>query len=309
MTVPLPDVGGRKEILEMYAKKTKLAKDVDLNVLARGTTGFSGADLHNLMNQAALKASIDGLNSITMAVFEYAKDKIIMGAERRTAVITPETARCTAYHEAGHALVATLTDGADPIHKATIMPRGASLGMVTMLPDGDQTSQSKKEMTAFMDVAMGGRVAEELIFGEDNVTSGAMSDIHNATRIARNMVTKFGFSDQVGLVYYGGEIGEEASSDTRAKIDLEVKRMTDASYERAKDLLKKHSKEHHLLAETLLEYETLTGDEVRELIKRGVKPKRPVINKEGGQRGDTSIIGPSGAGSSTKQPLHGRRQR
>jgi ATP-dependent metalloprotease len=309
VTVPLPDVGGRKEILEMYAKKTKLAKDVDLNVLARGTTGFSGADLHNLMNQAALKASIDGLNSITMAVFEYAKDKIIMGAERRTAVITPETARCTAYHEAGHALVATLTDGADPIHKATIMPRGASLGMVTMLPDGDQTSQSKKEMTAFMDVAMGGRVAEELIFGEDNVTSGAMSDIHNATRIARNMVTKFGFSDQVGLVYYGGEIGEEASSDTRAKIDLEVKRMTDASYERAKDLLKKHSKEHHLLAETLLEYETLTGDEVRELIKRGAKPKRPVINKEGGQRGDTSIIGPSGAGSSTKQPLHGRRQR
>ena len=157
VTVPLPDVGGRKEILEMYAKRTKLAKDVDLNVLARGTTGLSGADLYNLMNQAALKASVDGLNSITMAVLEYAKDKILMGAERKTAVITAETARCTAYHEAGHAVVAVLTEGAQPIHKATIMPRGSSLGMVTMLPEGDQTSQSYKEMLAFMDVAMGGR--------------------------------------------------------------------------------------------------------------------------------------------------------
>merc|ERR1712232_696301 len=154
VNVPLPDVGGRKEILEMYAKKTKLAPDVDLNVLARGTTGFSGADLYNLMNQAALKASVDGLNSITMEIFEYAKDKILMGAERKTAVITAKTARCTAFHEAGHALVAALTEGAQPIHKATIMPRGQSLGMVTMLPEGDQTSQSFKEMLAFMDVAM-----------------------------------------------------------------------------------------------------------------------------------------------------------
>merc|ERR1712137_360014 len=145
----------------------KLSKDVDLNVIARGTTGFSGADLYNLMNQAALKASVDGLNSITMTVLEYAKDKILMGAERKTAVITAETAKCTAYHEAGHALVAILTEGASPIHKATIMPRGSALGMVTMLPEGDQTSQSYKEMLAFMDVAMGGRVAEELIFGKD----------------------------------------------------------------------------------------------------------------------------------------------
>jgi ATP-dependent metalloprotease len=295
VTVPLPDVGGRKEILEMYAEKTKLAKDVDLNVLARGTTGFSGADLYNLMNQAALKASVDGLNSITMSVLEYAKDKIMMGAERRTAVITAETARCTAYHEAGHALVATLTPGAQPIHKATIMPRGASLGMVTMLPEGDQTSQSLKEMRAFMDVAMGGRVAEELIFGPENVTSGAMSDIAGATKTARNMVTKYGFSERVGLVFHPGETGEESASDeTRAQIDEEVKRMTEGAYERAKDLLKRHSKEHHLLAETLLEYETLTGEEVRALIMNGTKPKRPVINKEGGQRGDTSVIGAKG---------------
>merc|ERR1712232_822164 len=160
VSVPLPDVGGRKEILEMYAAKTELSEDVDLSVLARGTTGFSGADLFNLMNQAALKASIDGLSSITMSVLEYAKDKILMGAERRTAVITKETAKCTAYHEAGHALVAVLTEGAMPVHKATIMPRGQSLGMVTMLPEGDQTSQSLKQMKAMMDVAMAGRVAE-----------------------------------------------------------------------------------------------------------------------------------------------------
>lgn len=291
VTVPLPDVGGRKEILEVYAKKTKLAKDVDLNILARGTTGFSGADLSNLMNQAAIKASIDGLNSITMAVLEYAKDKILMGAERKTAVITPKTAKCTAYHEAGHALVAALTDGAMPIHKATIMPRGSALGMVTMLPEGDQTSQSFKEMTAFMDVAMGGRVAEELIFGEENITSGAMSDIASATKIARAMVTKYGFSDEVGIVYHGGDTGEESASDeTRAKIDHEVKRLTNSAYERAKELLKKHSKEHRLLAETLLEYETLTGDEVLELIRKGIKPKRPIVNTLDGARGDRTVL-------------------
>jgi len=291
VTVPLPDVGGRKEILEMYAKKTKLAQDVDLNVLARGTTGFSGADLFNLMNQAALKASVDGLQAITMSVLEYAKDKILMGAERRTAVITQKTARCTAFHEAGHALVATLTKGAQPIHKATIMPRGSSLGMVTMLPEGDQTSQSQREMLAFMDVAMGGRVAEELIFGKEEITSGAMSDLANATKIARNMVTKFGFSDEIGKVYHGGDTGEQsASGQTRSKIDQEVKKLTDESYDRAVTLLKKHSRQHKLLAETLLEYETLTGDEVRDLVKHGRKPKRPVINTEGGQRGDTSVL-------------------
>ena len=297
VTVPLPDVGGRREILKMYADKTTLSKDVDLDVLARGTTGFSGADLYNLMNQAALKASVDGLNSITMAVLEFAKDKILMGAERKTAVITAKTAKCTAYHEAGHALVATLTEGADPIHKATIMPRGSSLGMVMQLPEGDQTSQSKKEMLARMDVCMGGRVAEELVFGEDNVTSGAYSDIQQASRIARAMVTKYGFSDDVGIVFYGGESGEEgASGSTRAKIDEDVKRLTDASYKRATELLKKHSKQHKLLAQTLLEYETLTGDEVRELIKKGKKPNRPIINKKGGAKNDEIALVGAGVG-------------
>eukprot|EP00532_Pseudo-nitzschia_australis_P004906 CAMPEP_0168192566 /NCGR_PEP_ID=MMETSP0139_2-20121125/18117_1 /TAXON_ID=44445 /ORGANISM="Pseudo-nitzschia australis, Strain 10249 10 AB" /LENGTH=708 /DNA_ID=CAMNT_0008115815 /DNA_START=458 /DNA_END=2584 /DNA_ORIENTATION=+ len=299
ITVSLPDVGGRKEILEMYAKKTKLSPDVDLNILARGTTGFSGADLYNLMNQAALKASVDGLSSITMSVFEYAKDKILMGAERKTAVITQETAKCTAYHEAGHALVAVMTDGAMPIHKATIMPRGQSLGMVTMLPEGDQTSQSLKEMKANMDVAMGGRVAEELVFGKEETTSGASSDIANATNVARNMVTKFGFSEEIGLVRYGGSTGQEhASDETRNKIDTEVKKLTDASFKRAKDLLTKYSKQHHLLAKTLLEYETLTGDEVRELVKKGVKPKRSAINTDGGARGNRDVLSTGSSGKS-----------
>lgn len=292
VTVPLPDVGGRKEILELYSEKTKLDKDVDLNILARGTVGFSGADLFNLMNQAAVKASVDGLNAVTMSVLEYAKDKIMMGAERKTAVITAETAKCTAYHEAGHALVAIMTDGATPIHKATIMPRGNALGMVTMLPEGDQTSQSLKQMHAFMDVCMGGRVAEELIFGEENVTSGAASDIQNATRMARNMVTKFGFSDNIGIVFHDGAVGEQsASPETRASIDMEVKKLTQAAYDRAKDLLRKHSKAHKMLAETLMEYETLTGDEVRDVVMKGKKPSRAIINSQKGARGDTSVLG------------------
>jgi len=258
-----------------------------------------------------IKASVDGLNAITMSVLEYAKDKIIMGAERKSAVITAETAKCTAYHEAGHAVVAVLTEGAQPIHKATIMPRGAALGMVTMLPEGDQTSQSLKEMLAFMDVAMGGRVAEELVFGKDNVTSGAMSDIQTATRLARNMVTKYGFSDQVGVVFHGGSNGEESASDeTRALIDNEVKRLTEGAYKRAKDLMMKNAAAHRLLAETLLEYETLTGDEVRDIVKRGVKPKRPVINKDGGRRGDMSVTqsgGKSGqSGSKSRIPGLGK---
>jgi ATP-dependent Zn protease len=171
------------------------------------------------------------------------------------------------------------------------MPRGQALGMVTMLPDGDQTSQSLKEMRAMMDVSMGGRVAEELIFGLEQTTSGATSDIMMATRIARNMVTKYGFSEEIGLVHHGGSTGEEhASDETRNRIDSEVKKLSDASYKRAKELLTKYSKQHHLLAKTLLEYETLTGDEVRDLIKNGVKPKRPVINTDGGARGNLDVL-------------------
>jgi len=300
VAVPLPDVGGRKEILEMYAAKTKVAEDVDLSVLARGTTGMSGADLHNLMNQAAVRASVDGLDAITMHIFEWAKDKILMGAERKSAVITPEGARCTAYHEAGHALVGVLTEGSRTIHKATIMPRGQSLGMVVSLP-GDETSMSFKQMVAYMDMCMGGRIAEELIFGADNVTSGASSDIQQATNTARSMVTKYGFSEDVGIVFYGGDTGQQDAGDKmRNQIDDEVKRLTSASYERARALLKKYSKEHKLLAETLLEYETLTGDEVRDVVLRGKKPDRPVVNTDGGSRGDHNIVKQSSKKSESK---------
>eukprot|EP01038_Epipyxis_sp_PR26KG_P013825 gene13825-18539_t len=194
--VPMPDIGGRQAILTLYGKKVPLDSDVDMEQLARGTPGFSGAELFNLINQAALKASVDGLKSVGMASLEHAKDKIMMGAERKSAVISPETMKMTAFHEAGHALVALKTAGADPIHKATIMPRGRALGMVMQLPEGDQTSMSRKQMLARLDVCMGGRLAEEIVFGPENVTSGASSDIQQATRLAKAMVTKYGLSDK-----------------------------------------------------------------------------------------------------------------
>jgi len=282
VVVPLPDVGGRKEILEMYAKKTKLAPDVNLDTVARGTVGFSGADLYNLINQAALKASVDGLSDVTMAVLEYAKDKILMGAERKTAIITAESAKNTAYHEAGHAIIATFTPGADPIHKATIMPRGQALGMVMQLPEGDQTSMSYKQLLARMDVCMGGRIAEELIFGADNTTTGAAGDIQQASQLARNMVSKYGMTDKVGMVWHEGHTGDKMQGD----IDAEVKILIDQSYKRAQELLIKYKKHHHLLAETLLEYESLDGDEVRDVVLRGKKPNRPIVNTRGGAMGN-----------------------
>lgn len=272
--VPLPDILGRKQILELYVKKIPTDEDVDLEILARGTPGMSGAELSNLINEAALKASIDGLKAINMATFEWAKDKIMMGSERRSAVISKETATVTAYHEGGHALVALKTGGADPVYKATIMPRGQALGMVTQLPDGDQTSMSKKQILARLDVCMGGRVAEELIFGAENVTSGASSDIQQATRLARAMVTQWGMSETVGLVFHAKDGGEQ-SPETRAAIDREVKSILDASHVRAKELLLKHKGDLDVLAKALLEHETLTGPEIIDLLagKKLSKPK------------------------------------
>jgi ATP-dependent metalloprotease len=273
VTVPLPDILGRKQILQMYVQKIPTDPDVDLDILARGTPGMSGAELSNLVNEAALKASIDGLKAINMATFEWAKDKIMMGSERRSAVISKETATVTAYHEGGHALVALKTGGADPVYKATIMPRGQALGMVTQLPDGDQTSMSKKQLLARLDVCMGGRVAEELVFGAENVTSGASSDIQQATRLARAMVTQWGMSDSVGLVFHAKD-GDQ-SPETRAAIDREVKAILDASHQRAKDLLLRHKADLDKLAKALLEHETLTGAEIVDLLagKKLTKPK------------------------------------
>lgn len=241
--------------------------DVDLEQLARGTPGFSGAELFNLMNQAALKASVEGLKAVPMSSLEYAKDKIMMGAERKSAIISPETMKMTAFHEAGHALVALKTDGADPIHKATIMPRGRALGMVMQLPDGDQTSMSRKQMLARLDVCMGGRVAEEVVFGHENVTSGASSDIQQATRLARAMVTKYGLSDKVGIQFIDEK--QSLSSSKQQEVDQEVYDLLQSSYNRAKTLLLKYRKELDSLAQGLLDYESLSGSEVVEVIQHG----------------------------------------
>lgn len=266
--VPMPDIGGRKAILELYAKKVPMSRDVDLSQIARGTPGFSGAELFNLINQAALKASVDGMRGVTMAALEYAKDKIMMGSERRSAIISPETMRLTAYHEAGHALVALKSDGADPVHKATIMPRGRALGMVMQLPDGDQTSYSRKQMLARLDVCMGGRVAEELVFGAENVTSGASSDIQQATKLAKAMVTKYGLSNKIGIMFVDDK--EKVSSATQGDVDDEVRQILQDSYNRAKAILQTNRRDLEMIAQGLLEYEALSGGEIMDILK-GVK--------------------------------------
>lgn len=236
-------------------------------IVARGTPGFSGADLANLVNVAALKAAMDGAKAVSMADLEHAKDKIMMGSERKSAVISEESRKLTAYHEGGHALVAIHTDGALPVHKATIVPRGMSLGMVAQLPDKDETSISRKQMLARLDVCMGGRVAEELIFGENEVTSGASSDLQQATDLARAMVTKYGMGKQVGVVTHNyNDNGKSMSTATRLQIEKEVKEFLETAYANAKAILISHSKEHHALANALLEHETLTGSQIKALL-------------------------------------------
>ncbi|KAF1774696.1 P-loop containing nucleoside triphosphate hydrolase [Phytophthora cactorum] len=275
VTVDLPDVAGRKEILEFYAGKIPLGEDVDLDVLARATPGMSGAELSNLVNEAALRASMKSADFVDMNAFEYAKDKILMGAERKSALITPESAKLTAYHEGGHALVAINTPGAHPVYKATIMPRGQALGMVSQLPEGDQTSISRKQLLARLDVCMGGRVAEELTFGENEITGGASSDIQQATNVARAMVTKYGMSEDVGLVFHDLR-GNDTSATTRKTIDDEVKKLCDASYKRAKDILVSKNADLEKLAQALLEYETLSGAEIDKILKGQPLDRKPI---------------------------------
>ena len=284
VTVHTPDLKGRLEILQLYTRNKQLASNVDLQTTARNTSGWTGAQLYNLVNTAALRAAVMDLKNINQEMIEYARDKILMGAERKLTQ-NIEAASCTAYHEAGHALVAVLTPGSPPIHKATILPRGQALGMVQYLPRGngkeDVTSLKFKEMMAYIDMAMGGRVAEELIFGAENISSGASSDIQQATSLARDMVTRYGFSKELGVVNMAvreGELGA-ASEATRAKIDSEVKKILDGAYERATNLLKMHAKSHEALAELLLQYETLTGEEVQALVLKGEMPVRDELGQ------------------------------
>ncbi len=278
IVVPNPDVAGREKILNVHIKKIRVAPDVDTKIIARGTPGFSGADLANIVNEAALLAARQGKRAVTMADFEAAKDKVMMGVERRSMVMTEEEKRLTAYHEAGHAVVSYFTPASDPIHKATIIPRGRALGMVVRLPEGDRISVSREKLMADLAVAMGGRVAEELIFGYDKVTAGAASDIQQATRIARHMVTQWGMSDKLGPVGYaenqqevflGHQITQikNVSEATAQLIDAEIRRLVEEGYARAKRILSEKIDLLHDLARALLEHETLTGEEVAAVLR------------------------------------------
>jgi cell division protease FtsH len=278
VVVPNPDVLGREKILRVHMRKVPLASDVDPKVIARGTPGFSGADLANLVNEAALLAARMGKRTVAMLEFENAKDKVLMGAERRSLVMSDAEKRMTAYHEGGHALCAMKEPECDPVHKATIIPRGRALGMVMSLPEGDRYSKSKSKCLAELVLAMGGRAAEEIIFGADKVSNGASGDIKMATDQARRMITEWGMSDKLGMIAYGDNSQEvflghsvtqnkNVSEHTAQEIDREIKAIIDHAYASAKAILTENVEELHRIARGLLEYETLSGDEIRQVLR------------------------------------------
>lgn len=277
ITVPNPDIDGREQILQVHLKKIKCAANILPRIIARGTPGFSGAELANLVNESALLAARKGKKEVEMTDLEEAKDKVLMGVERRSMVMSDEQKKLTAYHEGGHALVGLYCPASDPIHKATIIPRGRALGMVMRLPESDRFSIARDKMKADIAVAMAGRVAEEVIFGRDKVTSGASSDIKMATNMARAMVTEWGLSDKIGPVYhgesnedlyaYGGRnSGGHNSVHTAELIDKEIKEIITEGYEFAKSILTKNIEQLHLLAKVLIEHETLSGQQIKNLL-------------------------------------------
>jgi cell division protease FtsH len=300
--VPNPDVVGREQILKVHVRKVPLAPDVNLKTTARGTPGFSGADLANLVNEAALMAARRNKRMVTQIEFEDAKDKVMMGAERKSLVMTEEEKMLTAYHEGGHAIIALNVKATDPVHKATIIPRGRALGMVMQLPERDKLSMSYEQMTSRLAIMMGGRVAEEMVFGKDKVTSGAQSDIEQATRLARMMVTRWGFSPELGAVSYGENQDEvflgmsvarqqNVSEATAQKIDAEIKRLVEAAHAEARQILESKRADLEVLAKGLLEYETLSGEEIKDLLA-GKKPSRESVIEPQAPR--SSAVPPAG---------------
>ncbi|MBT1443489.1 ATP-dependent zinc metalloprotease FtsH [Shewanella sp. JM162201] len=279
VVVGLPDVRGREQILKVHMRKVPLAEDVKASVIARGTPGFSGADLANLVNEAALFAARGNRRVVSMEEFERAKDKIMMGAERRSMVMSEAEKEMTAYHEAGHAIVGYLVPEHDPVHKVTIIPRGRALGVTFFLPEADAVSQSRRKLESKISVAYGGRLAEELIYGTDQVSTGASQDIKYATSIARNMVTQWGFSDKLGPLLYAEEEGEvflgrsmakakHMSDDTAALIDAEVKVIIDRNYDRAHQLLVDNMDILHAMKDALMKYETIDSRQIEDLMER-----------------------------------------
>ena len=313
VVVPNPDVGGREKILRVHMKDVPLAADVNVKTIARGTPGFSGADLANLVNEAALMAARKDRRMVTHRDFEDAKDKVMMGAERKSMAMSEEEKKLTAYHEAGHALVAINVKMADPVHKATIVPRGRALGMVMQLPEGDRYSMNYQQMVDRIAIMAGGRVAEELIFGKDHITSGASSDIQQATKLARAMVTRWGFSDKLGTVAYG-ENQEEVflghsvsrtqniSEETARIIDEEVKRLVTQGWDEARKILTTKADDHEKLSQALLEYETLSGDEIRDLLEKGLAPNRDENNFPNSGPSVSVPITPVSDGVEVEQP-------
>ena len=299
-----PDIVGREAILKVHIKKITTGPDVKLRTIARGTPGFSGADLANLCNEAALLAARKSKRIVTMIDIEEAKDKVMMGAERRSMVMTEDDKKLTAYHEGGHAIVALNEKASDPIHKATIIPRGRALGVVWTLPERDKYSHTREYMEANISKAMGGRVAEEMIFGHDKVTSGASSDIQMATALAKDMVTKFGMSNELGPLSYSENEDEvflgrsitrqqHMSEETAKKVDIEVKKIVDRGYQRAKKILTEKLDDLHKLAKALLVYETLSGEEIQNLVLKNIEPKREA-DEDGKNIDKSSALGSLG---------------